>query len=230
MIWGVPKEDFIYLQNGTTEQPHHTESTTAQMVEILLSHPQIDVNWGRVQLDGNFEPMPFSALDVASLRGLQEVVRLLISHPNIRTEATGPGNFSALHFAAKGGSVEVVEILLEKFDVNTADIRGRTALQIASQEGHSDVVKLLLGRQETQQDNDSRHSNSSDSRLKDSDNLDSNVIPNAGTLDLDDDSQSPSSVTEGNDYQSQSTGANMASSSVSMAMLTVTHVSCHRWY
>ena len=204
------------------------------MVKILLSHPQIDVNWGRVQLDGNFEPMPYSALDVASLYGLQEVVRLLINHPDILIEATGPGNFSALHFAAKGGSVEVVKILLAKFDPNAADIRGRTALQIASQEGHSDIVELLVGRQEALQDKELRQSKSSnqsnDGKLKDGDNLDNDVIRNADTLDLDENSQSKKSFPESNDHQSQSIGANMVSPSVPIAMLTAIHVSCHVWY
>ena len=118
------------------------------MVKILLSHPEIDVNWGRVELDVYFRPMPYGALDVASQLGLQEVVRLLVNHPKIVIETTGPGNFSALHFASKGGSVEVVKILLTKIDVNTADIKGQTALHIASLQGHSDIVELLLGQPE----------------------------------------------------------------------------------
>ena len=188
----------------------------------MLSHPQIDVNWGRVQLDANFEPMPYSALDVASLYGLQETVRLLINHPDLNIEATGPGNFSALHFAAKGGSVEVVKLLLAKFDLNTADIKGRTALDISTKEGHYGVVELLLLlllEQQESLDNDSKLSNegndfNTEGRHQEGDN-------NDGSPDVIDDSPG------GNDHRSQSTGTNIAYPSILITILTLIHVSCH---
>jgi len=52
-----------------------------------------------------------------------------------------------LHFAAKGGCLEVVKLLLEdpRVDVRAVDEEGGSVLHHAAFEGHVEVVKLLLG-------------------------------------------------------------------------------------
>ncbi len=51
---------------------------------------------------------------------------------------------TALIWAAKRGSLELVELLYEKgTDINVADEKGMTALMYAQQEKHIDVVEFL---------------------------------------------------------------------------------------
>ncbi|KAI6170522.1 Suppressor of tumorigenicity 14 protein-like protein [Aphelenchoides bicaudatus] len=60
-------------------------------------------------------------------------------------DSTTPPSVSALYWAAQNGSVECLRILLDNgADINHQDFLGRTALHIASQEGHYDVVKALI--------------------------------------------------------------------------------------
>lgn len=89
------------------------------------------------------------ALQVASYDGNEAVVRLLLE----RGADLGiiDGEFSALHMASSQGLAEVVRILLEKVskgerqvNINAVDECGRTALILASQEGHLDIVQELL--------------------------------------------------------------------------------------
>ncbi|CDY59983.1 BnaCnng35650D [Brassica napus] len=53
---------------------------------------------------------------------------------------------TALHIAAKGTNVEVVEELInaDRSSINIADTKGNTALHIADRKGRSHIVKLLL--------------------------------------------------------------------------------------
>nr|VDD07288.1 unnamed protein product [Brassica oleracea] len=53
---------------------------------------------------------------------------------------------TALHMAAKGTNVEVVEELIkaDRSSINIADTKGNTALHIAARKGRSHIVKLLL--------------------------------------------------------------------------------------
>jgi ankyrin repeat protein len=73
-----------------------------------------------------------------------ETVRVLLeagADPNIRDKVE---QFTALMFAAAEGQLEVVQTLLDhRADVTLRDVDGDTALDFASQNGHSDVARLL---------------------------------------------------------------------------------------
>ena len=58
--------------------------------------------------------------------------------------------WSGLHCASYFGIVELVAALIELgcHDLNLGDFCGRTALILAAQEGHEDVVNILLGQKE----------------------------------------------------------------------------------
>ena len=49
-----------------------------------------------------------------------------------------------LHIAAKKGDLEQVQFHVRNFDINAKGEKGQTALIIAAENGHAEVVKLLL--------------------------------------------------------------------------------------
>ena len=77
---------------------------------------------------------------------LSYVALLLLKHGadvNARTDKD-KGHSTPLHIAAEYGRVEVVHVLLQHgADVDTEDGSGRTALQLASDRGHHEIMKLL---------------------------------------------------------------------------------------
>jgi len=66
----------------------------------------------------------------------------------------GPTGFSGLHGASFFGVVEIVACVLEmkEWDVNATDCLGRTALTWAAREGHQEVVKMFLERDDVNPD------------------------------------------------------------------------------
>ncbi|XP_047457909.1 ankyrin repeat domain-containing protein 50 isoform X2 [Mugil cephalus] len=88
-----------------------------------------------------------TALHVASWQGCVEIVNLLLKHganPNAQdTEGRPP-----LHSVAWTGHAKVGHRLLEAsgVNINLACHQGATALSIAAQEGHSNIVAMLLER------------------------------------------------------------------------------------
>lgn len=90
-----------------------------------------------------------SALHYASreghIRSLENLIRL---GANIHIKNNN--NESALHFAARYGRYNTVRQLLDSekgtFIINESDGEGLTPLHIASQQGHTRVVRLLLNR------------------------------------------------------------------------------------
>ena len=106
------------------------------LVKLLLTFPQIDVNMGNPLL-------------LASKFGYADIVELIKVQPQIRVNDESPADGStALFQASKNGHYKVVRILLQhpEIDVNSGLItNGETSLYVASQSGHEEVVKLLLG-------------------------------------------------------------------------------------
>jgi ankyrin repeat protein len=84
--------------------------------------------------------------EAASLGDVERLRELLDGDPSLATEFSGDG-FTALHFPAFFGGVDVAELLLERgADV---DAHGRswmtgTPLNSAAAGGHTDVARLLL--------------------------------------------------------------------------------------
>ncbi|KAK8942171.1 Serine/threonine-protein kinase HT1 [Platanthera guangdongensis] len=68
--------------------------------------------------------------------------------PNRRDELSVPEKLDStmqlLFMASRGDTKGLAELLNEGIDVNSIDLDGRTALHIASCEGHTEVVKMLL--------------------------------------------------------------------------------------
>eukprot|EP00300_Choanocystis_sp_HF-7_P043344 c9924_g1_i2.p1 GENE.c9924_g1_i2~~c9924_g1_i2.p1 ORF type:complete len:167 (+),score=46.88 c9924_g1_i2:192-692(+) len=75
-------------------------------------------------------------------------VQRLLLHPGIDVNTpVGAYGWTPLMFMAELGEVEAVELLLKygpDIDVNRCDRNGNNALMIASYQGQTDVVKLLI--------------------------------------------------------------------------------------
>jgi ankyrin repeat protein len=74
-----------------------------------------------------------------------EKTRLLLNHnPNLVFAKNSEG-FTALHYAARHGYVEIARLLLaERADVNAKTDKGYTPLQYAVMYDHKEIVQLLL--------------------------------------------------------------------------------------
>ncbi|MCT4697316.1 ankyrin repeat domain-containing protein [Candidatus Cardinium sp. TP] len=82
-----------------------------------------------------------------------EIVQILLNYTGNQTlDVTIPDPASGkhpLHLAAQEGSLEVITLLLDpkykdKVDVNAKDKEGNTALYLAAENGHKDVVERLM--------------------------------------------------------------------------------------
>mmetsp|Transcript_25180 Transcript_25180/g.42156 ORF Transcript_25180/g.42156 Transcript_25180/m.42156 type:complete len:345 (+) Transcript_25180:368-1402(+) len=109
-----------------------------QMVKMLVTHPDIDVN---IAMQDGATP-----LYIAACRGDVDVVRQLMTHPEVDVNAATQMGFTPVYFAAQEGHWEVVEQLMEHplLDVNKPMPDGATPLYIAAQEGHWEAVRELL--------------------------------------------------------------------------------------
>jgi 26S proteasome non-ATPase regulatory subunit 10 len=75
---------------------------------------------------------------------LAKVRRLLDRNPNLAFSKNREG-FTALHYAASYGYLEIAELLLTKnADVNAKTSKGDAPLHYAASYGHKDIVELLL--------------------------------------------------------------------------------------
>ncbi|XP_008794404.2 probable E3 ubiquitin-protein ligase XBOS32 isoform X2 [Phoenix dactylifera] len=76
---------------------------------------------------------------------LQEAKALLEYNPRLARYSTFGVRNSPLHYSAAQGHHEIVSLLLESgVDINLQNVRGQTALMLASQYGHWEVVQTLL--------------------------------------------------------------------------------------
>ena len=93
----------------------------------------------------------YTALHVAVRLGLANMVQLLFEN-GADIAVAAPGGWAAIHFAAEMGLSDLIEVLksprvkarsMSKFDQNLQTKTGCTAMFIACQNGHVDVVTCL---------------------------------------------------------------------------------------
>ena len=126
-----------------------TRHNHPEIVELLLSRPETDVNLQ--------DKAGWTALMKASFEGYTEIVKSLLSKPessagqrldiNIQSE----NGRTALMRASWEGYIEIVKLLISRpeLDVNLQNEAGCTALMGASWFGYTKIVKLLLSRSES---------------------------------------------------------------------------------
>jgi len=104
-----------------------------RVVEVLLVHPQIDVN-GRNSVGE-------SPLMLAALQGRLELTQRLIT----MGAATQQSGWNPLHYAATGPEPKVVALLLQRgAPIEAPSPNGTTALMMAAGYGSEQSVALLL--------------------------------------------------------------------------------------
>ena len=88
----------------------------------------------------------FTPLMRAAAVGHVGVVHELLEEGRLDVNERGPRDSTALMFAAGGGHTDVVRALIkEGADVEAQEEGGWTALQLAEEDGHYDIVTLLRG-------------------------------------------------------------------------------------
>lgn len=118
-----------------------------QEIAEVLTVPDIDTNVFGGCLDLG-EHVEFTALMLASMKGHDIVVALLLAVPDIDVNLTDRSGYTALMRAAGGGYDKVVALLLAEPDIDlnldNDEEGGNTALMMAIDKGYDKVVALLL--------------------------------------------------------------------------------------
>ncbi|CAN9349704.1 unnamed protein product [Alternaria sp. RS040] len=117
------------------------------VTKLLLDQNGLDVNkvdtWRRDGLEAQ------TSLHLAANRGLEEMVKLLLSHPDIDVNSQGPSGRTPLHAATNNGCMEIIVLLLAHpgIDVNSLeDYGGGTPLHAAASHNYMEILVLLLAR------------------------------------------------------------------------------------
>jgi len=112
------------------------QAGVAHLVEVLISKG-VDVK--ARDAAGN------TPLHGAAEAGRREVAELLIAKgADINAKTTNEDVTTPLHRAAFAGHKEMVELLIARgADANIRDYRGRTALDLAEQQGHTEIAEML---------------------------------------------------------------------------------------
>lgn len=109
------------------------QSGALKAATILLDHPNTRVEVRTVQDE--------SPLMLAALKGYTEICKKLVDR-NADVNKTG---WTPLHYAATGGHIPVIRLLLENHAyIDAASPNGTTPLMMAAKYGNAAVVKQLL--------------------------------------------------------------------------------------
>merc|ERR1712029_1101545 len=90
-----------------------------------------------------------TALIWAVNRGQLEVVKNILTHPNLDVNAKGAEGLTALIIASRNGVRDIAEMLVmdNRTDVNSQDDFANTALHSAIELDKEEIVKLLQQRE-----------------------------------------------------------------------------------
>ena len=146
MAWGLNslKDEILDLHREHNVEPMMKVSGLHVAAYFGLQQTAASLLYLGHQTD-SFEYRLDPAIHVASARNDTSMVHLLLKH-NTDINVTNIFGYTPLQAAARGGHLEVVELLLsEGAEVNAQfDARIPTALHLAAVSGHVDMVRLLL--------------------------------------------------------------------------------------
>ncbi len=104
-----------------------------KVIQVLLSQPATNVD-ART-------PQDESPLMLAALKGFADVCQTLLER---NADVNKPG-WTPLHYAATGGNVDIMKMLLDHYAyIDASSPNGSTPLMMAAMYGSSSAVKLLL--------------------------------------------------------------------------------------
>jgi uncharacterized protein len=125
-------------RRGYTALSHAVEAMYEDVVDALLTHPDLDANVKGL----NARPVLLAYV----WRDNQNRVEKLLAHGAAVNAEDADGD-TALHGAALTGNTEIMKRLLEKgADPNVKNKQGGTPLMWAAVYGHQDAARLLLSR------------------------------------------------------------------------------------
>ena len=149
--------------SGETPLSCAVECENISAIELLLSHPDLDVNKladvGEMRTLGRFSPLYF-----AVLKGNSDIVGLLLQHNDIDVNhqpdtfykyLLKDGKFTVLTKAIHLKNEAIVRLLLshKDIDVNKADVRGCIPLRQACNNGdgdeYHDMFSFFRGKEES---------------------------------------------------------------------------------
>ncbi|KAJ6178877.1 hypothetical protein N7519_009338 [Penicillium mononematosum] len=144
---GHPKVVKILLENGANVNIIGNKGYgSALLAASTLNHPDIVIDLLKKGADTDYNNQKYgTALQMASGRGWQNIVELLLAHganPNTRGTQDGSSPIQVASFYGHQGAVE--ELLKHGADVNFPDQRGNTALHAAARQDHREIVSMLL--------------------------------------------------------------------------------------
>ncbi len=104
-----------------------------KVIQALLESPKTDVEARNAQDE--------SPLMLAAIKGQQDVVVKLLA----RDADVNKTGWAPLHYAATGGQIAIIKLLLDKYAfIDAQSPNGSTPLMMAAMYGSTDSVKLLL--------------------------------------------------------------------------------------
>ncbi|MCE3270166.1 MAG: ankyrin repeat protein [Ramlibacter sp.] len=123
-----------------TLDPAGRHGLFAALQEGSLKAAEALVNWPRTKVEWR-SPKDESPLMLAAFRGHTDLVRKLIARD---ADVNKPG-WTPLHYAATGGHLGVMKILLQEHAyINAESPNKTTPLMMAAEYGSTEAVKLLL--------------------------------------------------------------------------------------
>lgn len=133
-----------WLANYLVQRENHHYS----FLYLACEHGLFDVALALLGANANVNQQCFNGytpLFVASLHEHEDIVALLLTHPDIVVDLCDDQRRTALNCASRDGSTPIIQQLLNaNARVDSVDELGCTGLMYAATHGHVDAVRLLL--------------------------------------------------------------------------------------
>lgn len=135
----------LYDKNGCTVLNYAVDKGHAEIVKLLLSKTETDVNAPADSPNAANPVLGINGLMRAAREGRVDLMEMLLRHPKRNIEARDHDGNTALHHAAQGGSAEAVRLLLNAgAAIDARNSLDMTGLIIASEYDYSDAMQVLV--------------------------------------------------------------------------------------